>query len=197
MRRPASQFYWSDWLRDPSLRASSLEARGLWIDMLALMHEGEPYGHLTVGGSIVDDAKLARMVGESKARVSKFRIELEAHGVFSRTSAGVIFSRRMVRDEYIRDVRAESGKLGGNPNLKQKGGKKDKQKPTPSSASSSSSSGGRERESQDSLSSPPGEPSKLREPKGPCPACGLDVGHTEPCPIGRAAARSLLAVAHA
>ena len=124
------------------------------MDMLALMHEGTPYGHLTVGGEAVTDLQLARMVGETPGRVRRLLKELEAHGVFSRTDSGVMFSRRMVRDEHIRNVRAEAGRLGGNPNLT--GDRKDnsedrgkdnrllkqtdKQKPTPSSSSSSSSS---------------------------------------------------------
>jgi DNA-binding Lrp family transcriptional regulator len=153
-KRPASQWYWADWLRDPAVRASSLEAKGLWMDMLALMHEGSPYGHLTIGGQPMTDAQLARMVGESPSRVKKLLAELERNGVFSRTEAGVIYSRRMVRDEHIRNVRAEAGKLGGNPNLivgakdnpevtPKVGGldkQIDKQKPTPSSSTSSSSS---------------------------------------------------------
>jgi hypothetical protein len=149
-KRPASQWYWSDWLRDPAVRASSLEARGLWMDMLALMHEGKPYGHLTVGTEALTDAQLARMVGEPPSKIRKLLAELEKNGVFSRTEANVIYSRRMVRDEHIRNVRAEAGKLGGNPNLIN-GGKdnpevggldkqSDKQKPTPSSSSATAAS---------------------------------------------------------
>lgn len=84
--------------------------------MMALMHEGTPYGHLTVGSEALTDTKLAKMVGESVGKVKKILSELEAHGVFSRVD-GVIFSRRMVRDEHIRNVRAQSGKKGGNPEL--------------------------------------------------------------------------------
>ena len=48
----------------------------------------------------------------------------------------------MIRDENLRKIRAEGGKLGGNPKLKDNGkvNHKDKQKTTPSSSSSSSSS---------------------------------------------------------
>ncbi len=157
MKRPASQFYWSDWLRDPGVRACSLAARGLWIDMLALMHEGQPYGHLTVGAAIVGAVQLARMVGETAPRVKLLLTELGAAGVYSVTDGGAIYSRRMVKDELIRNTRAAAGKLGGNPALmdnqidnqmdnqmdnqadKQNPRSKDKQKPTPSSSSSSSS----------------------------------------------------------
>jgi hypothetical protein len=48
----------------------------------------------------------------------------------------------MIRDEELRQKRAEGGKLGGNPNLKvnHKVIQEDKQKPTPSSSSTSSPS---------------------------------------------------------
>lgn len=144
MKRPAFMFYPADWRKDPELRVCSIAARGLWIDMIALMHEGEPYGHLVVNGMAITDAQLARLVGESVGAVRRLLAELESHNVFSRTAEGVIFSRRMVADEHIREVRAASGKLGGNPALldKPRRGKKDKglvkqsteQKPTPSVA---------------------------------------------------------------
>jgi hypothetical protein len=144
VKRPAFMFYPADWRKDPTLRVCSIAARGLWIDMLALMHESDPYGHLVVNGEPVSVAQLARLIGESAALVKKLLAELESRNVFSRTDSGVIFSRRMVRDEHIREVRAEAGKLGGNPALLDKGkrGSKDKgllkqtdkQIPTPSVA---------------------------------------------------------------
>jgi hypothetical protein len=66
-KRPAFQFYPSDWRNDPGLRLCSCGARGLWADMLCLMHEGEPYGHLTVFGRPIEPQALARLVGESLA----------------------------------------------------------------------------------------------------------------------------------
>lgn len=116
-KRPAFQWYPGDAQRDTALRACCLEARGLWREMLDLMHDGEPYGHLTAGGSPITPVNLARMVGVSARRCATLLAELEDHQVFSRTDAGVIFSRRMVKDEYIRTVRANAGKLGGNPAL--------------------------------------------------------------------------------
>lgn len=139
-KRPAFMFYPADWRKDPELRVCSIAARGLWIDMIALMHEGDPYGHLVVNGVAVSDVQLARLVGESVTAVRKLLAELESHNVFSRNDMGVAYSRRMVADEHIRNVRAESGKLGGNPTLMDKGKVKPlvkqtvKQKPTPSVA---------------------------------------------------------------
>jgi hypothetical protein len=110
------------------------------------MHEGNPYGHLKVGDKVILASNLARMVGETLDVVEGWLKELEQAGVYDLTSDGVICSRRMIRDENLRNIRASGGKLGGNPTLKDKGKvnlkvmQEDNQKPTPSSSSSSSSS---------------------------------------------------------
>jgi hypothetical protein len=118
VKRPASQWYWGDWLRDPALRSCSICARGLWIDMLALMHEGTPYGYLRVGSVAITAEKLARMVGEPVARVRAWLAELEAADVFSRGGDGAVYSRRMVRDEEVRNARAKGGaESSKNPNV--------------------------------------------------------------------------------
>jgi hypothetical protein len=102
MKRPAFQFYPGDWLRDAALRMCSSAARGLWIDMIAIMHQAEPYGHLMFNGRAVDNAQLAKMVSESPREVFRWLAELEAAGVFSRDDSGVIYSRKMVRGELER-----------------------------------------------------------------------------------------------
>ena len=118
MKLPASQFYWADWLRDPAVRASSLEARGLWMDLLAHMHAGTPRGFLRVNDNAVTEAQIARMVGEPPPRIRKLLAELERNGVFARAEDGAIYSRRMVRDEDLRVKRGEFGKLSLNhPNV--------------------------------------------------------------------------------
>ena len=140
MKRPSFQFYPSDWLRDTALRSCSTGARGLWIDMICFMHEGNPYGHLKVGNKVILPINLASMVGATLQDVEGWLDELFQAGVFDMSDEGAIFSRRMIRDEALRKVRAEGGKLGGNPALKvnHKVEKEDKQKSTPSSSSSSS-----------------------------------------------------------
>jgi len=47
---PWMKFYPADWRSDPMLRLCSLAARGLWAEMICLMHEAEPYGSLLVNG---------------------------------------------------------------------------------------------------------------------------------------------------
>jgi hypothetical protein len=141
MKRPAFQFYPADWRKDASLQLCSIAARGLWIEMLCIAHECEEYGKLQQNGMGFSHQTLGKLAGLSPQTCKKLLGELERNGVFSRDNDGAIYSRRMIRDEHIRKIRAEAGIKGGNPHLlgnlvKQK----DKQKPTPSSSSLSSSS---------------------------------------------------------
>ncbi len=90
------------------------------MDMICLMHQGKPYGHLKVGSKVIDDMTLSRMVGCPLDKVQEMLEELEKSEVFSRKNDGTIYSRRMVKDDEIRRKRSKAGKLGGNPLLKQK-----------------------------------------------------------------------------
>ena len=150
MKRPSFQFYPSDWLRDTALRTCSVGARGLWMDMICYMHEGSPYGYLKVNNKVILPLNLARMVGLTLDETEGYLSELKDAGVYEVDEDGSIFSKRMIRDENLRNKRAEGGKLGGNPKLKDMGkviladnlkvNHEDKQNTTPSSSSSSSSS---------------------------------------------------------
>lgn len=112
MKRPASQYYWGDWRRDTALQACSLAARGLWHELCCLMHDCNPYGHLTLGQAAMQPAQLARIVGTDLAECVALLAELEHAAVFSRAVDGAIYSRRMVRDEVVRDRRAAGGDAG-------------------------------------------------------------------------------------
>lgn len=133
-KRPSFQFYPSDWRNDPALRLCSIAARGLWMEMMCLMHEGQPYGHLTVMGRPITPDSLARLSGEPATSVKRWLKELAENEVFSTTEEGVIFSRRMVRDEEIRGTRAAGGKAGSEHGHKGaahgiKGGRPKNEKP--------------------------------------------------------------------
>ena len=96
------------------MRLVSVAARGLWIDMIAIMHNSEPYGHLIVSGMAIDETTLSRLVGETPSMTRSLLVELEKFKIFSRTGDGTIFSRRMVRDEALRRERAQGGVLSAN-----------------------------------------------------------------------------------
>lgn len=139
MKRPSFQFYPADWRKDSALQLCSIAARGLWVEMLCIAHECEEYGKLRQNGMVFSHQTLGKLAGLSPQTCKKLLGELERNGVFSRDEDGTIYSRRMIRDEWIRNTRSESGSKGGNPLLlgslvKQNG----KQKPTPSSSSLSS-----------------------------------------------------------
>lgn len=163
MKRPAFQFYPADWRKDLELQSCSIGARGLWWELSCLMHEAEPYGHLTLRGVAMTDKQAAIAVRVELREYRKLLAELEAAGVPSRTADGILYSRRMVRDEMVRNNRAAGGALGAEHGVKGKeygpmGGRPAKDKggfhghhktgahkppsnPPPSSASSSSNNG--------------------------------------------------------
>lgn len=95
------KFWPQDWQRDPALGLCSLEARGLWIELMCLAHDAEPYGRVMVSnrGATIDEIGVNARC--NPRRVPKLLAELEAKGVFSRTQEGIIFSRRMVKDSEV------------------------------------------------------------------------------------------------
>lgn len=117
MNKPWLKFYPADWRADPRLRMCSLAARGLWIDLISYMHEGQPYGHLTVDSVQPTLNDIAALVARPVHDVRKALAELEAKQVFSRAESGAIYSRRMVRDKAKADADARNGRDGGNPSL--------------------------------------------------------------------------------
>lgn len=98
MKNPWMKFYPQDWRGDQTLRICSLEARGLWIEMVCIMHEADPYGHLVINGHPVTDAQLGALTGTDLSTISRLKTELETAGVYSKTGKGTIYSRRMNRD---------------------------------------------------------------------------------------------------
>ncbi len=94
MKRPSFQFYPGDWRSNAKLRRCSFAERGVWLEVLALMHDSEQYGVLTWP---LQDIALA--VG--------CRVE----------QAGPLwYSSRMVRDEYVRTKRGIGTSIGVQPN---------------------------------------------------------------------------------
>jgi hypothetical protein len=118
MADPWFKFYPSDWRSDPALRVCSLAARGLWMEMLCVMHEATPRGTLRINGAPMTAKQIAALVGAGVGEAQRCLDELEAAGVYSRDDNRVIFSRRMMRDteKALRDK--ANGKGGGNPSIK-------------------------------------------------------------------------------
>lgn len=124
--RPWMKFFPGDWRADPRLRSCSIAARGLWMEMICIMHEATPRGSLLVNGKQVNPSHMLGLMGIAPKDAATLLSELEDAGVFSRDEDGTIYSRRM-RREASRSAEAKAyGKLGGNPRLK--GGVKPKDK---------------------------------------------------------------------
>lgn len=108
--QPWIKFYPCDWRGDQALRVVSLAARGLWMEMLCVMHEATPYGHLLVGDHPVSNDVLARLAGASPSEVQALLVELQSARVFRQTRAGVIYSKRMT-DDYKKALAGRKAKL--------------------------------------------------------------------------------------
>lgn len=130
MKRPSFQFYPADWQANSNLRRCTHEEKGIWIDVMCLLHDQEEYGIARWPLK-----ELAQAVGTTasklKALVSKGILKgVDAGGqcdafVFTPTGSGrkkgdpvtliaeqdgpLWYSSRMVLDEYKRVIRGEYG----------------------------------------------------------------------------------------
>ncbi|WP_144445568.1 hypothetical protein [Inquilinus limosus] len=113
-KRPWMKFFPSDWQADQLLGMCSLAARGLWMEMLAIMHRADPHGHLLVNGKKPSDEQLAALARAPVDQVRALTHELEEAGVFSRSRNGTIYSRRMTTDEKKRKDGETAALTGGS-----------------------------------------------------------------------------------
>jgi hypothetical protein len=141
---PAFQFYPGDWRKDVGVQSLDYFDRGVWHEMLCLMHESERRGVLVLNGQAMNEDALARLLGLDKQTLTTTITTLLTTGVASREAGtGALMCRRMVRDEKLSEIRRDSGKKGGNPALLNQNQttlhkQTSNQKPTPSSSSSTS-----------------------------------------------------------
>lgn len=131
MKRPSFQFYPGDWQANSNLRRCTHAEKGVWLDVMCLMHDQPEYGVLrwpmkeiaqAVGAKIADLRGLV-----SKGVLKGSDTQLDEPNVYTPrsgrregepitlipTQAGPIwYSSRMVRDEYVRTIRGESTRFG-------------------------------------------------------------------------------------
>src|SRR5262245_6189219 len=114
--RPWFKFHPLAWRGDQALRQVSLAARGLWIELLCIMHDCEPYGHLVdkherpMALTTIRNLVLPRKDED----VGDLLDELEAAGViyFTKNEPRILFSKRMVEDGDFSAQQAEFGRKG-------------------------------------------------------------------------------------
>jgi len=106
------------------------------------MHLSNEPGFLIVNGTPLNEKSIAQFTNSDQKTFKKVWSELIGFGIIRMDDRGVYYSKRMVEDERLKQLRRDCGSLGGNPNLKPKVKnlvkQKVNQKQTLSSSSSSS-----------------------------------------------------------
>ena len=116
-KQPWMKFYPADWRADTALRMCDPLSRYVWLEMIGIMHEAVPYGHLVINGNPVTDTMLSKLADVPLKAIKLALKELGRAGVFSVTDGEIIFSRRMVRDDLKARSNKDNGGKGGNPVL--------------------------------------------------------------------------------
>ena len=134
-KRPAFLFYPGDWLRNANLRRCSREERGVWIDVLCLMHDSDSRGILRwsleeIADAVACPVKILESLtykgvlkGSPKGSQCAALVHTDRNGVvhtlIGEEHGPLWYSSRMVKDEYLKDLASKSGKKGGgNPKLR-------------------------------------------------------------------------------
>ena len=117
---PSIQWYPGDWRKDPGVQALDYHHRGVWFEVLMLMHESADRGRLELNGQPMPDSAIARLLGLPADEWVQVRAALLDYGVASEDEDGALICRRTVRDEQTRrqketlsHTRAEAGRKGG------------------------------------------------------------------------------------
>lgn len=130
MKRPSFQFYPGDWQANSRLRRCTHEEKGLWMDVLCVLHDQDEYGIARWPLREIAQA-VGTTTAKLKALVTKGVLKGADAGqacdafVFTPTGSGrkkkdpvtlieaqegpLWFSSRMVEDEYKRVIRGEHG----------------------------------------------------------------------------------------
>lgn len=159
MKRPSFQFYPADWQGNSNLRRCTHAEKGIWLDVMCLMHDSEEYG--TLRWSLKE---IAQAVGcklfEVKALITKGvlkgcdsgacepfvytprsgRKDGDPVTLVGTQDGPIWYSSRMVRDEYVRTIRGESTRFSADKDESPKQAPKTSPKPTIGDGSTSSSS---------------------------------------------------------
>jgi len=133
--RPSFQFYPADWRNNAKLRRCSWAARGVWIELMGLMHDSDKYGVLqwnlkqiaqALGAPIKLLNELVEMgvlYGVEKGTCAPFvytprsgRKDGAPVELIPAMAGPVWFSPRMVRDEYLRTIRGANTRFGCGDN---------------------------------------------------------------------------------
>lgn len=106
-RMPAMLMYMADLERD--LGPLSDAAAGLWMKMLCRMHASPRRGYLLhPNGEPFTKRDILTLSSDHPKTAGLSLSELERKGVYSLEGLKTVFSRRMVRDQHLKDVRTKA-----------------------------------------------------------------------------------------
>jgi hypothetical protein len=178
MKRPSFQFYPADWRANAKLRRCTHAQRGIWIEVMCLLHDAEEYGLLRWPLEDIAQAigcKLHELQTLQKKGVLKGADEGEqcAAFIFTPRHAGkagapvtlvaaqpgpVWYSSRMVEDEHVRQHRGVITRFNGQPKVAPKAAPNPPPMPPIGDGASSSSSSSSIKPSADAGKKPPASP---------------------------------------
>jgi len=151
MKRPSFQFYPGDWQRNANLRRCSPSARGVWVDVMCLLHDSDEYGVLRWPLKEIAQASGASMAHVRELVDKSVLKGIDPKGAFPgftytprsgrrdgtpvllipEQTGPIWFSSRMVKDEYVRTIRGESTRFGEGDGEASKTPPKDAPKASP------------------------------------------------------------------
>lgn len=132
MKRPSFQFYPGDWTSNSNLRRCSHAEKGIWIDVMCLLHDQEEYGIVRwplkeIAQAVNCTVAVLRGLvtkGILKGADAPHAVEPFVYVPRSGRKDGdpvilvnaqpgpIWYSSRMVKDEYVRTIRGESSRFG-------------------------------------------------------------------------------------
>lgn len=182
MKRPSFQFYPGDWTSNSNLRRCSHAEKGIWVDVMCLLHDQEEYGivrwplkeiaqavncTLTALRGLV--AKGILKGADAQQAVEPFiytprsgRKDGDPVTLVKAQIGPLWYSSRMVKDEYVRTIRGESSRFGAGDGEAPKTSPKYAPKPPLGDGSSASSSSS----SSQTTSDPNGSDAGASQPEG-------------------------------
>jgi hypothetical protein len=108
-----AKWFWADWSNDTALNLCSIPARGLWMSLLCIAAQGEPYGTVTIKGHVPTTGELFSLIAPRGTRRREFDhwlAELEERGVIQRDPTGAIWSPRMSHSGTVSLARTSAAK---------------------------------------------------------------------------------------
>jgi hypothetical protein len=119
-KQPYLPLYVQDWLTNRKLRECSLEAQGLMINIMCIMHKEDDYGKITIRDKYKTSSKhlqnislfLSKLLPFSETNILESLTELVEVEVL-RATYNSLTCDRMVRDANTSKLRASAGSTGG------------------------------------------------------------------------------------